>query len=432
MAPSVSLALLLYTASIPPFAFRTDLFYITWITGSLVGLVWLVDLVRLQGRVHFARPYVALFAWFAWGWLGLLLKGVDLGAGISRLVSVALNLGMMVVSSALIRRGGERLLNAVVLTFGLASLIPFVVGLGGLSSGSDLLSFRFDAGMYNPNHTSFVFAVGSICLLYILLTTRRRLHSSLLVLPLVFLNLGILLTGSRQGIVVVVAGAFILLMFSLNRKRVVAVAALFVIASVFFALGLERSRDLPVERRIQRLFEFASGDTEADGSIRTRLHLVKSGLNMFRQNPLLGVGMGQYRFNIIDYGGPRSTYAHNNYVELLSSGGAIGFVLYYGVVLSAWLRAYRRRRVSSADVLILSLLSAVLVGDFFRVSYYQRVETTVLAMAIGMQSIRFYQKDVQESIAVGVRSKHVFAQMHDHRDNRETRDELTANLQNVE
>ena len=63
----------------------------------------------------------------------------------------------------------------------------------------------------------------------------------------------------------------------------------------------------------------------------SRVTLFQYGMNWFLDNPILGVGINNFRVlstKTSEFAG-MSFYAHNNYVELLVDIGIVGIVIYY-------------------------------------------------------------------------------------------------------
>jgi len=56
-----------------------------------------------------------------------------------------------------------------------------------------------------------------------------------------------------------------------------------------------------------------------DSSANIRTAMINDGLNLWKGKPLFGYGVNQYRFETV-----YDTYSHNNYIELLVSGGYSG------------------------------------------------------------------------------------------------------------
>ncbi|MBR0153395.1 MAG: O-antigen ligase family protein, partial [Lachnospiraceae bacterium] len=97
-------------------------------------------------------------------------------------------------------------------------------------------------------------------------------------------------------------------------------------------------------------------------------------VEIWREHPLLGIGMDNARmiggevFNKGEY------YLHNNYMELLADGGLIGFLLYYSMPFLLLTRAVRQQRrwVEDDAMICVILLLLMLVLDVGFVSYDSR------------------------------------------------------------
>ncbi|HEU4507853.1 MAG TPA: O-antigen ligase family protein, partial [Pyrinomonadaceae bacterium] len=89
----------------------------------------------------------------------------------------------------------------------------------------------------------------------------------------------------------------------------------------------------------------------------------ESTLKMFAANPVLGVGLGGYWIGITAYhdasGRMVPQEAHNDYLELLSSGGVIGFAIGLWFVVIA-VRMMRRNRFADRGFMRAARLGALL------------------------------------------------------------------------
>jgi len=106
-------------------------------------------------------------------------------------------------------------------------------------------------------------------------------------------------------------------------------------------------RALVEEYRLRVLNDPSLSDDERDqllardvssDSLGYRLSFWRAGLQMFRENPLIGVGVGQFRYRFADYATIqflRQPDAHNIYVEQLAETGLVGFALFLWVIGSA-------------------------------------------------------------------------------------------------
>ena len=88
-------------------------------------------------------------------------------------------------------------------------------------------------------------------------------------------------------------------------------------------------------------FFLLSGDTDVDNSLLSRSNFIEIGLSIFKEHPLLGVGIDNAR--LFNY---RNVYMHNNFVEMLADGGIIGFCIYYSMYVYLFVKYIKSRRTA--------------------------------------------------------------------------------------
>ena len=154
---------------------------------------------------------------------------------------------------------------------------------------------------------------------------------------------------------------------------------LFLIGVVFFLI-----MNVPfLYNEVGFRFEGIVTNGEVEGSFRGRERMIALGWSLFRDNPLLGYGVNNFRAL-----SPWNTYAHNNYVELLVDVGVIGTALFYfwAVVL---LRRAIRTKYSKTNGIIMAVTLTVLLLGIMDVQYNSMLSLTVLFLA-------FIVKDLQD------------------------------------
>lgn len=75
---------------------------------------------------------------------------------------------------------------------------------------------------------------------------------------------------------------------------------------------------------IDRLVQLDEQDDITSG----RIPLYEYAISLFKQNPLFGIGWGQYRYSYV-----REIYAHNIYAQILAETGIVGAVLFFGAFI---------------------------------------------------------------------------------------------------
>lgn len=112
------------------------------------------------------------------------------------------------------------------------------------------------------------------------------------------------------------------------------------------------------------------GGPESSTNIRSAM--IVDGLNLWKEKPLLGYGVNQYRYKSV-----YNTYSHNNYIELLASGGLIVFVTYYGILFLLLVKARRIR--GQAKALVVFSIMLLLVWDITMVSYASKINWLLIS-----------------------------------------------------
>ncbi len=207
----------------------------------------------------------------------------------------------------------------------------------------------------------------------------------------VVLMLLIIQSDSRQGILSFLIGAglfIIVLLFSKNKILGVLSLCGGVIAAIFSILGM-----LQIGPLQELLYK---------GSVSVRGYYWRAGIEMFQQNPLMGVGMDRYGAYFKEYrevGYPlaygfdiTSSNAHNTFIQFFATGGFFlgtaylvlnGFILWRGVtavrkfkgnnrllitgLLAAWV-AFHSQSLISIDNIGVSIWGWVLGGSIIGLS----------------------------------------------------------------
>jgi O-antigen ligase len=133
-----------------------------------------------------------------------------------------------------------------------------------------------------------------------------------------------------------------------------------------------------------------------DYSAYERKQLIKYAIQIWLDNPLIGVGLDNFRVVIKQYNpiGNR-LYAHNNYLELLSTIGTIGTIVYYGIyasIIKKLILMQKKWPQSSIEIyqvqLFLTIIFSLMVVELFTVTYYTKFTWIILLIIIGFTDRR--------------------------------------------
>ncbi len=225
------------------------------------------------------------------------------------------------------------------------------------------------------------FAMTTCIAWFFFVRTKKWIHIPIGILFLITS----LLTGKRTGILFV--AVTILLASILGQKGFF--RKLLKVGGAVVALGILGYLVLTIPAlyntigvRIVGFVDTLFGEGTSDASTVERMGIMTHAVNLFLDNPIFGSGLNGLRHYLQSLNFGHVTYAHNNYLEILSGLGVVGCFLFYWNPLIALVRGIRlqKRRSNQNAVFLMGFLIAWLVCDFVQVTYESYYEMVVLAL----------------------------------------------------
>jgi O-antigen ligase len=207
-------------------------------------------------------------------------------------------------------------------------------------------------------HTSLAHYLlqGMPILWYLALTSKNIVKKVIGISLFVVCFYGVLISGSRGGLVGLVVMCILISVFSKRTVLMMASSGVILIA-LFSAMGgeyMERMRSI-----------LALGGS--DSSAGNRLEGLVSGVEMLIRRPILGVGPGCYpvaRKAWFNWG----LWAHNHYGELAGELGILGIIT-WGLFAWAYIKSnWMMRKSTTVDPWIKDIATAILVTTGVRLS----------------------------------------------------------------
>lgn len=177
------------------------------------------------------------------------------------------------------------------------------------------------------NTAARYFVISFVFFSYLRTVTGNFLLNMLAIFGMIITFLGVFYTASRTGMILLLLAITLLLLLQSNFKYRIQVSA---IALVGFLILLIFSSSI---------FTFMSGIapsiTEGSDTMGLRYALWEAGWEMWKDNPISGVGIGMFPSMLKNY--PNAEYsflfykglvAHNIYVSMLAETGIFGFFLF--------------------------------------------------------------------------------------------------------
>lgn len=231
-----------------------------------------------------------------------------------------------------------------------------------------LFGQRFPSDFINSNTLGLLAAMCVIIdVNYIL--KDKKFHFRDLFLPVAVTFVAV--SGSRKAFIFLFAGILLLFVLrNIGKKKIL--KTVFKTCFVIIFLGyllLEVPMFEFVLSRMKGMVETLMSGEQLDHSTFIREEMIRIGIDQFKDTPLLGSGMGSSKMLVYNKIGDRM-YMHNNFVELLASGGIIGFLIYYSMYIYLFINMFRYRAYRDDNYAIcLTLLLFQFIMDYGMVSY---------------------------------------------------------------
>ena len=127
-----------------------------------------------------------------------------------------------------------------------------------------------------------------------------------------------------------------------------------------------------INSRMDYLVSMFTGKGDIGASARTRKNMIELCIQIFKENPIFGIGVGcphVVAADAINF----DAYLHNGFVEMLAGGGIVGFVIYYGSYLYLILNYLKFKNFQDETYKIcVVLLVLFLFRDYALVSTYDK------------------------------------------------------------
>jgi len=361
------IALFILACYLEPYS-RTYLAFAPYLT--LQYLIILIAVYTLLAKNFNEKyRYVGLFYFGSFFLLELLssLRFIDLRYTTGVLTQTAAMLSCLYIGSKLSfdKRATEHFLEVIFISSLLLSAIISVVYLKGNIQWTEESNFETSGGM-GPVQISFYLAIGVFAGFYGIFLSKgiARVIYFTLSSAIIFI---MILTFSRGGLYML--GLMIFVAFFSQKK--VKYIFLVIPLSVIIYWGIEFVTDFTEGKIIERY---------AQEGTSSRDLLVAYGWEMFKENPLIGIGTANYYFEVAKskYFGFKSG-AHNEIIRALSEHGFIGGILW---VLFFIVSIFQLRKKPGFYKQISMVFFIVFLASTFHNGLKLALQPTILLIAV--------------------------------------------------
>ena len=197
--------------------------------------------------------------------------------------------------------------------------LHLLLNLNQLSFGFSAVAGKITSGGFGPNQVSAVLGLGMIICTVLFFFPKNKLSKLIFVSFWVFLTIQTALTFSRGGLYGGLIGTLIILFYNFDKK--VIISLIIMIATLFSFISfissqsnINKDEGGAILSRISRL------------TTTGRIKIMKEDLIVFKQNPIVGVGIGQSSYYHVKniYGAIAGS--HTFFTRLLAEHGLPGLI----------------------------------------------------------------------------------------------------------
>lgn len=251
---------------------------------------------------------------------------------------------------------------------------------------------RMGTEINNVNAIGLQTSVSFIIAIFYSIYDNKKIYIPFSIIPLI-VSLG---TGSRKVIILIVLG--IILLFALKRdnkinfvKTVKKLGLLLIIAiSIIFIINLPMFST--ISKRFESMTNLITGEGKVDNSTKLRSKFIEVGIEQFLKSPIIGIGIRNSGYITQKININYFTYLHNNFIELLSTTGIIGFSIYYSVYFYIFFYCFKYIKLRNKYLiitLIIFLINTIL--EYGVVTYYSKI--TYVYILFGLVVIEKLKKE---------------------------------------
>ena len=260
----------------------------------------------------------------------------------------------------IIMNGGYVVLAYAVLKYGWSTILN--------SLTEDI---RISNEFLNANTLGMCAAYSIVINFYYVIYEKPRVHDLLIIPSLII----IAASGSRKSIIIVVVGILMMVVLkNLQNKRFMQnllKGTLGLVAAIGMIFALSRLPAFDILRnRMTGMWTVINGTAVRGTSGYIRMVYNQIGIELFKNHPLLGIGLHNANRYISQYYG--HPHLHNNFIELLACGGIVGFLIHYSIyiVIFVGFLKTRKRRTKEYDICLILFVIRFVMG-YGHIQYYQ-------------------------------------------------------------
>lgn len=221
-------------------------------------------------------------------------------------------------------------------------------------------------------YSAIVFAFA----LYQMVYKKKRWYFLFLPLPII---MG-LFSGSKKSLLLLALAAFMIIALK-DKKKIISrtIFAVIVVGAAGYVLYRLGALDLVLKRTEEAL----SG---TDVSTNDRKLFIEFGIEKIKEKPILGYGIEQFAL-LFEQSYGRLEPSHNNYVQILTSFGIVGFSLWYGAYFYFLVVGIKNFYKNGMGPMLVFIAAITFVNDLTTTTLINKFTYILIALCFGMAAM---------------------------------------------
>lgn len=235
----------------------------------------------------------------------------------------------------------------------------------------------------NQNGVAFLVFCAELMAFYEFYSKGKKKYIILVAIFVLF----IILSGSRKAMFASVAGPLMFAILSVYKKNYFFNILLIITAMslIVFYIFTDENAYNTIGKRMESMltFWFANRSHKVDNSLYMRSYYIQLAQEMFSESPIWGRGMGNFAKIIDEIYKIEGVYSHNNYWQILSELGILGFIAYYSMYIIMIIKLTKNAFIdkSRVSLMFLCFMILMMVLETGIVTYNSKMPHVVISIA---------------------------------------------------
>lgn len=245
---------------------------------------------------------------------------------------------------------------------------------------------------------------GNTCMLtmscFIWIKNRMFKSKIIKIFLFIFIAAGIILSGARKAILVPILMFLFLKILDRRSKMEKKVFSLTIISILVLIITYASLNNQTLYKaigyRIESGISSVLGKDEEDASLNERERFKILAKKMIMEKPIQGWGIHAFAYRNQSING-RFVYSHDNYLEILSCYGILGFIIYSFSFIYI-LSNFKRYIKNDIGLFLLSYVLIILIMDLYSISFLNGYYILIICSAIEFIGSSIMEDNYEKSI----------------------------------